>query len=215
LVYTPLSGTTVGGNFDGDPNSLSNSFTSSIGPGLVVSYSQDQLIFSDFESLFLQAEAAARGYNVGGTAASFLQQAVEQNFIFLGDNAADADTYIAANPTNPDVSYAYSVANPPAAGAGAFTPDATPGLEAIMTQKWIALDGIDWTTAWTDYRRTGFPLKDVLSVSHAQQQITNGGKVEIPFRFLYPLSEYSTNGKNVPALANGQYTPIFWDKTEH
>jgi hypothetical protein len=31
----------------------------------------------------------------------------------------------------------------------------------------------------------------------------------------YPQSEYDTNGKNVPTLANGAYTPLFWDKFEH
>jgi hypothetical protein len=182
---------------------------------LLKSPTQDQLILSDFESLFLQAEAAARGYNVGGSAAALLQQAVEQNFIYLGDNATDADAYIAANAANPDVSFVFSAANPPAAGSSPFPPDATPGLEAIITQKWAALNGVDWIQAWTDLRRTGFPLTDVLGVSHAQQTITHNGKVLIPFRFPYAESEYNTNGKSIPSLAQGQYTPIFWDKREN
>jgi len=215
LLYKPTSNGTFVGNYDGDPNSLVGaSNVSALGSGLIKSASQDQLIFSDFESLFLQAEAAARNYNVGATPAVLLQQAVEQNFIYLGDNAADADTYLATNATNPDVNYGYSVNNPPATGSSPFPSDGTPGLEAIMTQKWAALNGIDWLTAWTDYRRTGFPLTDVLSVSHAPQQVTHNGIVYIPFRFLYTSSEYSTNGKNVPTLPQGQYTPIFWDQRE-
>jgi len=212
LVYVPLSNGSIGSNYDGDPASLSNSYTSAIGNpgvgGVLQSPTQDQLILSDFESLFLQAEAIARGYNLGNglTEATAIQAAVEQNYIYLGDNAADADTYLAANTTNPNVNYAASVAAPATGNV-----DPTPGLQAIMTQKWIALNGINWFAAWTDYRRTQFPLSSVLGLSHAQTHVKNA----LPYRELYPQSEYDTNGKNVPSLANGAYTPLFWDKYEH
>jgi hypothetical protein len=196
LFYAALGNGTIGSNYDGDPNSVSNSFTSGIGPGLLKSPGQDELILSDFESLFIQAEAAARGFNVGN-AAALLKSAVEQNFIYLGDNAADADTYLLANAGNSNVDYAEG------------------GLQAVITQKWAALNGINWFQAYTDYRRTGFPVSDVLGVSHANQHVQHNGKVYIPYRFLYPQSEYDTNGKNVPTLSQAQYTPIFWDKREN
>jgi hypothetical protein len=208
LVYVPVSGTSIGSNYDGDPASVPNSSTSGIGNpgngGVLFQPSQDQLILSDFESLFLQAEAVARGY-LSGDANALLQSAIEQNFIYLQDNAADADTYYAS--TDPNVNYAASIANPIPAITNA---DHTPGLQAIMTQKWIALNGINWFQAWTDYRRTQIPLSSVLGISHAQTHVKNA----IPYRELYPLSEYDTNGKNVPTLANGAYTPLFWDKFE-
>jgi len=195
----------LGSNYDGDPNSTPNPGTSGIGTGILQSPSQDQLIMSDFESLFTQAEATARGYLPGGGAAAsaLLNQAIEQNFIYLGDNATDADGYYASD--NPNVNFEAAVANPVPAGVKA---DHTPGMQAIITQKWIALNGINWIQAYTDYRRTGFPLSSVLDISHANAHVRNA----IPYRYLYPQSEYDTNGKNVPSLANGQYTPIFWDK---
>lgn len=210
LVYAPITGTTVGGNYDGDLASQPNPFTSGIGNGLAQGPSQDQLIVSDFESLFLQAEATARGFNVGSgsTADQLLQMAIEQNFVYLGETAADADAYYTAGTTtpNPNVSYTAAVASPASGNV-----DATPGLQAIMTQKWIALNGINWFQAYTDFRRTQFPLPSVLGISHANSHVKNA----IPYRFPYTQSEINTNGANVPSLAAGQYTPIFWDTFDH
>jgi len=213
LVYTPLGNGTIGSNYDGDPSSLSNSSTSALGNptvgGILFEPTQDQLIISDFESLFLQAEATLRGYLPGGaaTAETLVQQAIEQNFIYLQDNAGDADTYFTSNSTNPNVDVLASVAQPIPAATNA---DKTPGLQAVMTQKWIALNGINWFQAWTDYRRTQFPLSSVLSISHATTHVKNA----IPYRELYPQSEYDTNAKSIPTLANGAYTPLFWDTFE-
>jgi len=213
-VYTYFSNGSIVGNYDGDPASIPNSGTSGIGnfsdkDGLTKTYSQDQLIMSDFESLFLQAEATARGYNVGKASGdALLQSAIEQNYIYLGDNQADADAYYASGSGDPNVSYTYASSNP--IDGSKVNADPTPGLQAVMTQKWIALNGINWMQAWTDFRRTQFPLSTVLSISHANAHVKNA----IPYRFLYPASEFSTNGKNVPSLANAQYTPIFWDKFE-
>jgi len=211
LVYGPLGNGTIGSNYDGDLNATPNSGTSGIGnglsgTGLTKSYSQDQLVMSDFESLFTQSEATARGF-LTGSAGALLKSAIEQNFIYLGDTAADADTYYDNGTGNddPNVSYTAAMAHPV---DPALKVDKTPGMQAIMTQKWIALNGINWIQAWTDYRRTGFPLSNVLGISHANQHV----KPAIPYRYLYPISEFSTNGKNVPSLANAQYTPIFWDK---
>jgi len=206
LAYVPLGSGAIGSNYDGDLNAATNSFTSAIGTGLTKSATSDQIIMGDFEGLFLQSEAAARGFNVGSDAETLLKTAIEQNFVYLGDNAADADSYYSSNASNPNVDYAAAVAAVGALPASGV--DKTPGLQAIMTQEWIALNGIDWFQSWTNYRRTGFPLSDVLGISHANSHVKNA----IPYRYLYPQSEYDTNGKNIPALANGAYTPIFWDK---
>ena len=78
-----------------------------------------------------------------------------------------------------------------------------------MTQKWAALNGIDWVAAYDDYRRTGFPTSDILGISHSGTHVQN----EIPVRYLYPQSEYNTNASNIPAVTgNYQFTPVFWDK---
>ena len=57
--YDPVNGT-FAGNYDGDPAAVSNASTSPVGVGLLKGASQNEWIFSDFESLFLQAEATRK-----------------------------------------------------------------------------------------------------------------------------------------------------------
>ena len=212
-LYTALNTTTfpVGSNYEGDPNSVANSGTSAVGGtpgygGTIKSPSQDQLIMSDFESLFIQAEAAQRGWITGDPQALFTS-AVQQNFVYLnpeqqaGNSAASADT---------------ADANLYLSGAGLLSTDnllkyttwasSTNKLQLIITQKWAALNGIDWVSAWTDYRRTGFPSSDVLGISHAPQHVQS----KIPVRYPYPQSELNTNSPNVPAVPDIFSTPPFW-----
>lgn len=194
-VYTGV-GNTIAGNYEGDPNSLPNSSTSGVGPGLLKGYTQDELILSDFESLFLQAEAVQRGYITSGNAQSLYQQAITQNYIYLysgvsgaGDPVAESTAYYTSGQTDVD-----------------WTASPNP-LEAILTQKWIAFNGINWVEAWTDYRRTGIPaLPITASPTHLVPQI--------PIRYLYPQIELNTNGGNVPQIgSNAQFTSkIFWNQ---
>lgn len=200
LLYT---GTTLtpGSNYDGDPAAVSNSLTAGVGPGLLKGFTQDQFIISDFESLFIQAEATLRGWDYGGTGTvqSLYESAVTQNYIYLAqsnsdvisDPVGDAQFYLTQGIQDADWS---------------ASPDK---MELIMTQKWAALNGVNWSEAWTDFRRTGFPNSSVLGTSHSPDHLVN----QIPIRYLYPQSEYNTNGKNVPSLGSGaQFTStIFWD----
>ncbi len=50
------------------------------------------------EVLFMKAEAAARGFNVGGTAESFYNQGVLTSMELAGVSTADATAYLAAHP---------------------------------------------------------------------------------------------------------------------
>jgi len=199
-VYTTFSNNTNVGNYDGDPNSASDADVSGLEVssqyGLLKSPSEDQFLISDFESLFMQAEAAQEGYIVGGTAADLGKAAIEQSYVYLGAPIADADAFISAN-------------------AGNTLVDPSTGLKAIITQKWIALNGVNWEQSYTDFRRTGFPTQDGVNfgVTHAPNPVVHNGKVLIPFRYLYPQSEITTNAGSIPAGTNA-YTPVFWDKRE-
>lgn len=207
--YVPLTGTTVAGNFDGDPNAVVNTKSSAIGGGFggtVKSASQDQLIMSDFESLFIQAEAAQRGW-ITGNAQSLYESAVTQNFIYLDPNkdvAVDADD-AAFYLTGTD-GLLSAVTSPEYVNWDA----ATDKIQLIITQKWAALNSVNWVEAWTDYRRTGFPTSDILGLSKAANHVGP----TIPIRYLYPQTELNTNASNVPTQTTSDLfnTPIFWDK---
>jgi hypothetical protein len=186
----PYVGTVYGSdpdvNFNGDR-------TSNIGSGLAKSFDQDQWIITSVESLFLQAEAVARGWLPGDAKTAF-EAAVRESFIWLGvpSAATAATTYMTNN----------AIANWANAGA---TPDSR--AKFVVAQKYIALTGINSLEAWNDYRRLGIPTNVPLSVNPGR------GSRTIPVRLIYPAAEYAVNSANVQAQGNiDSQTKIFWDK---
>jgi hypothetical protein len=157
---------------------------------MLKAYNQSAPIFTDFESLFLQAEAVARGI-IAGDAKALYESAVTQSIIYEGGTngtAAAAATYLAQ--LKPLVNY-----------------DAAPNkVQTIITQKWCALNGLNPQPIWTDYRRTGYP--DFLHFTADPARLNDTP----PVRLLYPQSEISTNNDNV--VAQGDITlftsKIFW-----
>jgi hypothetical protein len=177
---------------------------SAIGPGLV-SFPSDatkpQPLITDFESLFLQAEAAQRGLT-GGNAKALYASAVTQSFISLDLTSADAATYMTSHP----------VANwDDAANTGSsISAEGTSydnKLVLIIKQKWAALNGFNDIEAWCDYRRLGLPADIPISTNPAATTR------KIPVRMPYPQSEYNYNPENVGAegIINQFTSKVFWD----
>lgn len=160
-----------------------------VGPGLLISAEQDQPIMLLAEALFIQAEATVRGYLPGGDAAAKIlyQAAITESFTQL--EVPDASTVAEAYYTQLILNVAWE-----------FSPDK---IEAIITQKWIALNGTSSIESWIDLTRTGFPLG--LPIPDESQGVR-------PVRLLYPASETSRNSNNVPAQsANEVFTDFpFW-----
>lgn len=167
--------------------------SSAMGPGLAGSSSQDQWIFPSFESMFLEAEAIARGWMPGDARAAY-EAAVRESFTWLGvPNAVSAANTYMSN----------------AAIADWDNAGATPLSQAkfITYQKYIALAGIDPLEAWSDLRRLNMiPNTGYISVNPGR--LANA----LPVRLLYPQSEYTTNGTNVNAQGTqNQFTSkLFW-----
>jgi len=185
----PFVGTVYGRdpdvNFNGDR-------TSNIGEGLVKGFDQDQWIITSVESLFLRAEAVARGW-LAGDAQEAYEDAVYESFYWLGVEDADDEAATFLETEGADW-----------ANAGA-TVDSK--VRFIVRQKYIALIGINPLEAWNDYRRLGVPANVPLSVNPAR-----GSRV-IPLRLIYPAAEYAVNSANVQAQGNiTPMTPVFWDK---
>ena len=182
FIYKNVGTTT---NYVGIPqNSVGGAVSaalSGIGPGVLKGPSQDGVIMLAAESLLLQAEAASKGYIVGDAEALY-NAGVQASFTYLG--AGSATAYL--------VDY-------PFPGNAAFD------LEAIIYQKWVALNGINGFESWIEYRRTGFPAD--LPVAPSQTAST-----VIPVRLLYPSSEYSANPDNVPTQTSTEAftSKVFW-----
>lgn len=188
----------IHGNVFGDTKAtnLTNSNNSAVGPGLASAPEQDAILFSGAESLFLQSEAQLNGFLPGGNAgaqASY-EAGITASFIDLGLKASDAAAYLAQASTLAlaNVDWASSSAN---------------YQKAIITQKWIALNGYFNFEAWNEYRRTGYP---VLESSIDPSAIS----ATLPTRVLYPLSELTTNPTNLgkEGTIDVFTSKIFWAK---
>ena len=147
-------------------------------PGIIMTYS---------EICFYMAEAAERGYNVGGTAAEWYNKGITSSFDFWGVSGA-AD-YLA----KPTVAYATATGT---------------WKQKIGTQSWIAnyTRGIEGYTNW---RRLDFPILNL------PEETTD--YADIPVRFTFPINEQTLNEVQYKAASTAiggdlTSTKIFWDK---
>lgn len=173
-LYAPASGTTYTGVVQGATAPDTPDALSSVGPGLIIDAEQDGYLITAAESYFLQSEAAFRGY-VPGDAKTLFESGIEASFLLDGLTSADFATYLTAISTTNGVSWDVSANK----------------IQAIMTQKWVALNGRNGIESFIEYNRTGFP---VVPLATSAQYPT------LPFRLFYPASEYTGNSGNVPNL---------------
>ncbi|WP_342646879.1 SusD/RagB family nutrient-binding outer membrane lipoprotein [Mucilaginibacter sp. CSA2-8R] len=177
---------------------------SAIGPGLV-SFSSDatkpQPLITDFESLFLQAEAAQRGL-IAGNPKTLYMSAVTQSFVALDLTSADAASYMGSHPV---ANWDDAANNGSSNSAEGTSYDNK--LVLIIKQKWASLNGFNDIEAWCDYRRLGLPAD--IPISNNPAATTR----KIPVRMPYPQSEYNYNPENVGAEGIiSQFTSrVFWD----
>jgi hypothetical protein len=143
------------------------------------------------EVLFLEAEAAQRGW-ISGDAGALYVAAIRANmnqWDAYGPADAPTDAEIDAYIANPRVAY---------------TP--ATGLRQIQFQKWISLY-MNAVEAFSEWRRTGVP------------ELTEGPDLttsRIPIRFPYPDAEQSYNSTNLQQAIGRQgggldlTTPVWW-----
>jgi hypothetical protein len=154
---------------------------SNIGPGILKSYNMGAIIFTLAESYFNQAEAAQKAYTTDD-AQTLYESGIQASFDYLG--AGSAATYYSQGINN--VGWSGSLNK----------------IEAIITQKWLAVNGITAEQSWFDYNRTGFPSGLPISLQ--------ASKPDRPVRLFYPSSELSANSANVPPQPDAFTDKIFW-----
>lgn len=179
------------------------------------------------EGFFLRAEAALRGWNMGGTARAFYEAGIKVSFD--ENDVTGADSYIANRTAVPakytDRTNGGNAANAPSNITIAWVDaaDFETNLERIITQKWIAMypDGCE---GWAEFRRTGYPR--LLPVVNNDSEGTVDTQIQVR-RCPFPVQEYNTNADAVQAavgilaaeaLGGGQDnggTRLWWDRKEH
>lgn len=169
------------GSFDNQPSNTPVSYPASG----ILSNTAPAKFMTAAESYFLQAEAVARGW-APGTALTLYQNGVRASFASNALTETQANTYLATAP----------IAAWPLVGVPAQ-------VETIITQKWLAMVGLQGFEAWTEWRRTGYP--DFLVKSEASLL----GNDNLPARFIYPQVELTRNG-NFPGLQRID-AKVWWD----
>lgn len=207
-------GGAVAGIPQGDYNTSVSSSTYSIPSHYVAGDAQDAasanapvLFMTSWESLFLQAEAVARGYtglSSGYTDDSLFWYGIKANFDYYASGLAA--TY--GTPGTASIFEDYMTGFMLGSTTGAnWTVYPTGGSVAqkvrhIITQKWFSMCGNQGFEAWTEQRRSGYP--DFFVVSKNTLVGNN-----LPARFLYPTSE-STRNLNFPGVAPIT-SKMWWD----
>lgn len=155
--------------------------------------SRGAMLMSKSEINFMLAEAATRYPGQYTNAVGNFNDGISASFLYLTADAGADATYKAAIASRP--------------GLGILVGSTENKIEAIMTQKWIALTGLNPEQSFFDYSRTGYPFTPLASINQR-------GKEN---RLFYPASEFATNGNNVPNIASGDvftkntFTP-FWNR---
>jgi len=191
-IYSENDQGTYAGSILGSQFNPPGNGTSSIGPGLLKAVNQSAVIISAAESHFLQAEAIVRGF-MAGDAQSEYEAGVTASFDFL--EATGAAAYLAQSNANTNWTLASGM---------------TAQINLIIRQKWIAMNGVTPLEAYDDYRRLGQPSDIPISISPYKIP----ANAQIPVRYLYPTSEYTTNTANVNAEGTIDYytTRVFWNQ---
>ena len=195
LYYVDIEGSYVGcpyaagGDFEnysspGDPAGP-GPYTRLLDPTL------EGIILDYTEVEFYIAEAAERGYNVGGLASIHYNKAITASILYWGGTETEAIDYLA----QPLVDYTTAPGN---------------WKQKIGNQAWIGYYNRGFE-AWTSWRRLDFPT--LIAPSNA----TSVAEGEIPKRFTYPVLEQTLNNTNYSSAANAigsdkLKTKIFWDK---
>lgn len=148
------------------------------------------IIMDYTEAEFLLAEAAERGFTVGGTAETHYNNAIKSSIVYWGGTEAEADAYLA----QPSVAY-----------ASAFTD----WKQKIGTQAWLAY-WLRGNTIWNSYRRLDYPR--LLPTPEYKQGIN-----KVPIRLFYPVAEQTLNAANYQAASakiggDSPLTRLFFDK---
>jgi|JI6StandDraft_1071083.scaffolds.fasta_scaffold07199_2 hypothetical protein len=181
------------------------------GTGVLKGPSMGSPLMLKAESEFLVAEAMLMGYIPGGLVGmrDNFYNGIKSSYAYLFEDETGAmkdttgrvETYKTTNSPNKLVIIENATTT-------------AERLEAIITQKYIAMNMITSDEAYNEYRRTGYPISKPgqgPSVDIASNKSTVTSRIDrLPTRILYPSSEQSFNSANFRAVDYASER-IFWD----
>jgi hypothetical protein len=149
-------------------------------------HSAPVIFMSSWESYFLQAEAAARGW-LAGSASSLYENGIIESHLYFGLTAANGT----------------DIANLHPLSGGA---EAQAGL--ILAQKWISMNGTQCFEGYTELRRMNYSLP---YVTFPASVVSVYGPGFMPHRFPLPSDEVNTN-PNASGLTKPVHVKMWFSK---
>lgn len=205
------------GNEDNSPPQLTGNTSWGNGTiGILKGAAMGMPLMLAAESYFLQAEA--RLYNLlpalASPVATYFDNGMTASFNYTYKNAAETVTAFPGGLTAAATVAAYKTSNPGNYLVNiASATNTDEQLEAIITQKYIALNMVNSDEAWNEFRRTGYPDTqpgDGPSYDIASIESTSTRTDRMIGRVKYPSSEQAYNSGNFRDV--NQFTErIFWD----
>ncbi len=167
------------------------------------------------EVCFLAAEAAQRGWNVGGTAQEWYEKGITASMKW--NNVADGTiaAYIASSNEN---TYGTTVKWGFNSGKTFNGQAADDAIGKIVTQKYIAIFPDGGWEAWADHRRLHLPILIPFAAPDPTAiTATDGGPGNFVKRITWPSREALNNKEFYNAAVTQQgvdieSTPVWWDK---
>jgi hypothetical protein len=209
LTGVPSAPASTNGWYSGNTSSPGNAI------GVMKGLNMGEPLMLAAESYFLQAEANIRSILPGGAAIadSNFNHGIVASFHYLYLLPDDATLGAGLNPVADAAQYQLD-------NAGSYLVNFTLATttaqqtEAIITQKYIALNFINSQEPWNEYRRTKYPTSAAVTSdptkSFASLLSQSTRPDHLPTRILYPASEYSYNAANVPTGISPYTSLIFW-----
>lgn len=177
-----------------------NANASTTNTGVLKSSTMGQPILTAAESYFLQAEAALPSVNIipglVGTSQTLFESGITASYNYLGKNPAGS--YINTTPAA-TLMASYKTANPTSRLVNFnLASGVAQQLEAIITQKYIAVNFIHSEEGYNEFRRTGYPTIVTGSTVATETFASLKAPNNLPARVLYPAVEFQVNSTNVP-----------------
>lgn len=147
------------------------------------------------ESYFLQAEAVVR-FGVAGDAAALYNDGIQASFTKF--NVMEDDDGNISTPKVPVLASDYTGTG----DAYKFPADVDGQIEAIITQKWVAMANSQGLEAFLEQNRTGYP-------GFFTPAVNNVTSDNFPRRLFYPQSERIRNPANLPEI-KPLTEPVWW-----
>lgn len=182
--FTMYEGDYIGAIYGLDGAQSYNNYSHFTDRFMAATFEADLMSYAEVQ--FILAEAAERGWSVGGTAEEHYNNAVSASIMYWGGTQEEADAYLA----QADVAY-----------------DSANWKERIGTQKWIALynQGVE---AWAEWRRLDFPILNV-------PEGMTYGDIPVRMNYPFQEEELNPDGYAAAVSAMGgdtQNIKLFWDK---